>query len=64
MRGPTTLIARVVVAVPVVIALATPAQAKPRDSGRWFEKRVDPVVKVLQRMFAFKSGDGLSDPRP
>jgi hypothetical protein len=65
MRGVTNVVARGVVAASIVMALAIPAEAKPRDGGRWFERRVDPIVKILKRMFAFKSqGDGLSDPRP
>ncbi|MFL6247313.1 MAG: hypothetical protein ACJ74H_14875 [Thermoanaerobaculia bacterium] len=59
-------VARGVVAVSIVTLLAVPAQAKPRDGGRWFEKRVDPIVKVLKRLLgSIKSeGDGLTDPRP
>jgi hypothetical protein len=65
MRGVANVVARGVVAASIVMALATPAEAKPRDGGRWFERRVDPIVKILKKMFAFKSeGDGLVDPRP
>ena len=65
MRGLANVVVRGVVAVSIVMALAVPAEAKPRDGGRWFEKRVVPIVKILKRMFAFKSqGDELTDPRP
>ncbi|MFL6247314.1 MAG: hypothetical protein ACJ74H_14880 [Thermoanaerobaculia bacterium] len=54
------------VAVSIMTLLTVPAEAKPREGGRWFEKRVDPIVKVLKRLLgSIKSeGDGLSDPRP
>ena len=65
MRGVTNVVARGVVAASILMTLAMPVEAKPRDGGRWFERRVDPIVKILKRMFAFKSqGDGLVDPRP
>lgn len=65
MRSLAKVVARGVVAGSIVMMLAVPAEAKPRDGGRWFEKRVDPIVKILKKMFAFKSqGDGLVDPRP
>ena len=61
----SSYVARSVVAVSIVMALAVPAEAKPRDGGRWFERRVDPIVKVLKKMFGIRSeGDGLTDPRP
>lgn len=65
MRGVSNVVARGVVAVSIVMALAVPAEAGPRDGGRWFERRTDPIVKILKRFFGIKSqGDGLSDPRP
>ena len=65
MRGVSSYVARGVVAVSIVMALAVPAEAKPRDGGRWFEKRVDPIVRVLKKFFSFKSeGDGLTIPTP
>ncbi|MFL6247315.1 MAG: hypothetical protein ACJ74H_14885 [Thermoanaerobaculia bacterium] len=62
MRG----VSRLMVAVSIVTLLAVPAEAKPRDGGRWFEKRVDPIVKVLKRLLGSitSEGDGLIDPRP
>ena len=47
------------------MALAVAAEAKPRDGGRWLEKRVDPIVKILKKMIAFTSlrdGTGRSVP--
>ena len=65
MRGALNVVARGAVAVAIVMALAVPAEAKPREGGRWFERRLDPIVKVLKKMFSIKTeGDGLSDPRP
>lgn len=66
MRGVSKAVVRGVLAVAIVMTLSVPAQAAPRDGGgRWFERRVDPIVKVLKKMFGFKSlGDGLIDPRP
>lgn len=65
MRGVFSCVARGVVAVSIVMAVAVPAEAKPRESGRWFEKRVDPIVKVLKRLFSIRSeGDGLTIPTP
>jgi hypothetical protein len=66
MRSVSRFVARGVVAVSIVTLLAVPAEAQPRDGGRWFHKRIDPIVKVLKRLLGnIKSeGDGLSDPRP
>jgi len=64
MRDVSQVIVRGVVAVSVVMMLAIPAEAAPRG-GRWFERRVDPVVKILRKMFGVRSeGDMLVDPRP
>lgn len=64
MRNVSRVIARAVVAVSIVMTLAMPAEAKPRD-GSWFERRTDPIGKVLKELFGIKSqGDGLIDPRP
>jgi hypothetical protein len=65
MRNVSQVIVRGVVAVSIVMSLATPAEARARGGSRWFEPRVDPIVKVLKKLFGIKSqGDGLSDPRP
>ena len=65
MRSVSKVVARGVVVVSMVMALAVSAEAKPRENGRWFERRADPIVKVLKKLFGIKSqGDGLSDPRP
>ena len=62
MRG-VSKVGRGVLAVSIVLALAVPAQAKPRDGGRWFE-RFDPIVKIVKKLVMRSFGDGLSDPRP
>jgi hypothetical protein len=65
MRGVSSFVARGVVAASIVMALAVPVEAKPREGGRWFERRVDPIVKVLKRLFSIRSeGDGLTIPTP
>lgn len=57
-------VGKVVIAVVIVMSLSVPAQAAPRNGGRWFERTFDPIVKVIKK-FVFKSlGDGLTDPRP
>ncbi len=65
MRGALKVVARGVVAVSIVMALAVPAEARERDSGRWFERRIEPIVKVLKKVFSIRSeGDGLTIPTP
>jgi len=65
MRDVSRVMVRVVLAVSVVLTLAMPAEARPRDGGRWFEPRTDPIVKILKKLFGIGSqGDGLVDPRP
>jgi hypothetical protein len=56
--------ARGVLAVSIVMVLSVPAQAKPRDGGRWFERSVDPVVRIIKKLVVKTLGDGLTDPRP
>lgn len=63
MRSVSKAVARGVLATSIVLALAVPAQAKPRDGGRWFE-RIDPIVKVIKKLVIKTFGDGLVDPRP
>jgi len=63
MRGVSKAVGRGVLAVSIVFVLAVPAQARPRDGGRWFERKIDPIVKVVKK-FVTRLGDGLSDPRP
>ena len=64
MRGFSKAVGRGVLAVSIVVALAVPAQAKPRDGGRWFERRLDPIVKIVKKLVMKSMGDGLSDPWP
>jgi hypothetical protein len=63
MRGVSKVVIRGVLAASIVLALAVPAQAKPRE-GRWFEQRVDPIVKMIKKLVIRSLGDGLSDPWP
>ena len=56
-------VSRGVLAMSVVVALGVPAQAKPRDGGRWFD-RLDPIVKIIKKFVMRSTGDGLSDPWP
>ena len=62
MRG-VSKVARGVLAVSIVLVLAMPVQAKPRDGGRWFDRTIEPIVKVVKKLVR-TLGDGLSDPRP
>jgi hypothetical protein len=64
MRGVSKVMGRGVLAVAIMMVLAVPAQAKPRDGGRWFERKVDPIVKVIKKFVVRTLGDGLTDPRP
>jgi hypothetical protein len=64
MRDVSKNVVRSVVVVSIVMSLAAPAQAKPRESGRWFERRIDPIVKVIRKLVVRTLGDGLIDPRP
>ena len=66
MRGVSQVVARGVLVGSVVVLLAVPAQARPReDRDRpWFERRIDPIVKVVKKILVRTLGDGLSDPRP
>jgi hypothetical protein len=63
MRGASKTVARGVLAVSIVMVLAVPAQAKPRDGGRWFERKIDPIVKIVKKVMT-RLGDGLIDPWP
>jgi hypothetical protein len=65
MRGVSKSVVRGVLAGSFALLLAVPAQARPRDGGdRWFERKLDPIAKVLKRFVIKSTGDGLSDPRP
>ena len=64
MRGVSKAAARGVLAVSIVMVLAVPAQAKPRDGGRWFERKIDPIVKIVKKLVMKSMGDGLGDPWP
>jgi hypothetical protein len=57
-------ISKVVLAVAIVMTLAIPAQAKPRDGDRWFDRTFDPIVKVIKKFVMKSMGDGLGDPWP
>jgi hypothetical protein len=63
MRSVSKAVARGVLAASIVLVLAVPAQARSRDGGRWFERKIDPIVKVIKKLMT-SLGDGLSDPRP
>jgi hypothetical protein len=63
MRGVSKAVARGVLAVSIVMVLAVPAQAKPHNGGRWFERKIDPIVKIVKKLVT-SLGDGLIDPRP
>jgi hypothetical protein len=63
MRGVSKAVARGVLAVSIVLVLAVPAQAKPQDGGRWFERKFAPIVKIVKKLVT-RLGDGLIDPRP
>ena len=62
MRG-VSKVARGVLAVSIVLVLAMPAQAKPRDGGRWLDRVTDPIVKIVKKLVK-SMGDGLGDPWP
>jgi hypothetical protein len=64
MRDGSKAVVRSAAVVSLVMVLAMPAQAKPRDGGRWFERSVDPIVKIIKKLVVRTLGDGLSDPRP
>ncbi len=64
MRGVSRVVVRGVVAVSIVMTLAVPAQAKARDGGWWFERKLDPIVKIIKKVVLKSLGDGLVDPRP
>lgn len=65
MRGVSKAVARGVLAGSIVLLLAVPAQARTRDGGgRWFERKLDPIVKVIKKFVIKSTGDGLIDPRP
>lgn len=48
----------------IVLLLAVPVQAKPPEDRPWFERRIDPIVKMVKKLVVKTLGDGLSDPRP
>jgi hypothetical protein len=57
-------VARGVLAGAVVLMLTVPVQAKPREDRPWFERRIDPIVKMVKKLVVKTLGDGLSDPWP
>jgi hypothetical protein len=62
MRSVSKVVARGVLATSMVLVLAVPAQAKPRDGGKWFERI--PIVKIIKKLVIKSMGDGLGDPWP
>lgn len=65
MRDAVNVVARGVVVVSIVMLMAIPAEAGPRDGGWWLERRADPIVKIVRRIFGITSqGDGLTIPTP
>lgn len=64
MRRVSQVVARGVLAGSIVVLLAVPAQAKPREDRPWFERRIDPIVKVIKKLVVKTLGDGMSDPWP
>lgn len=64
MRGVSQVIARGVLVGSIVGMLAVPVQAKPRDDRSFFERRIDPIVKIVKKLVVKTLGDGMSDPRP
>jgi hypothetical protein len=64
MSNHVNTVVRGAVAVSMLMMLAAPAQAKPRDGGRWFERELDPIVRVIKKLVVKTMGDGLVDPRP
>jgi hypothetical protein len=64
MRRVSQKVGRDVLAVTVVLVLTVPVQAKPREDRPWFERRIDPVVRMVKKLVVKTLGDGLSDPRP
>jgi hypothetical protein len=64
MRNLSKAVGRSAMAVSIVVVLAMPAQAKPRDGGPWFERKFDPIVKIIKRAVVKTLGDMLVDPRP
>lgn len=64
MRNVSKSVVPGVLVLALSMLLAVPAQAKPRDGGRWFERTVDPVVRIIKKLMVKTLGDGLIDPRP
>ena len=60
MRGLFNRVGRGVVAAAVVMALAVPAAAGPRDEG-WSPSK---VIKIMKRYVIKVLGDGIIVPRP
>lgn len=48
----------------VVLMLMVPVHAKPREDRPWFERPLDPIVKMAKKVVVKTLGDGLVDPRP
>lgn len=62
MRGLFNRVGRGVVAAAVVVMLAAPVQALPKDEGdRWSMPR---VIKVIKKLVVRTFGDGILVPRP
>jgi hypothetical protein len=63
MREGSKAVVRSAAVVSLVMVLAMPAQAKPRESG-WLDRRLEPIVKTIKRAVVKTLGDMLIDPRP
>jgi hypothetical protein len=64
MRCVSQTVTRCVLAGAVVLVLTVPVQAKPREDRPWFERRIDPIVRMVKKLMVKTLGDGLVDPRP
>ena len=61
MRGRFERVGRGVVAAAVVMMLAAPVQALPKDDDRWSMPR---LVKIVKKLVVRTFGDGILIPRP
>lgn len=46
------------------LILTVPVHARPREDWSYFERRIDPIVKIVKKLVVKTLGDGLIDPRP
>jgi hypothetical protein len=64
MRDLSQVVARGVVAGSIVMLLAVPAQARPREDWSWLGRTIDPIVKIIKKIGIRTLGDGMTDPWP